>query len=427
VTRSVTVANEGTDVLHVTRLELDAHDYGTAATPFDLAVGETRELAITFRPSRGGSIPATLGITSDDPDRPRAQVALLGTGLATNGPPTAAVLGGGSVECTGPAGALVGLDGSASSDPDSTPGTNDDIATYAWYESYGAPGERLLGSAPALAVTLPLGPHAITLKVTDRAGASGTATTAVTVADTHPPTLSVHAGPSVLWPPNHALVPVHLSLAAQDRCDPSPRAILVSVTSSEPDDAPGNGDGATTDDVQDVGAGAPDTDVLLRAERDGKSSGRIYTLTCSAIDATGNRAQGLATVTVPHDQGHGPEPLLMRLAPAAPGSTAVRIVWPAVSGATGYDVISGSLSALRVAGGVLDLGAVRVLARGTQGTTVDETASSPTPQVGHGFFYLIEQVTGEGAVGYGTESTPWPRVPASCDGGCPGTPVAGNP
>jgi hypothetical protein len=69
---------------------------------------------------------------------------------------------------------------------------------------------------------------------------------------------------------------------------------------------------------------------------------------------------------------------------------------------------------------------VRVLARGTQDTTVDETTPAANPQVGQGFFYLIEQVTSEGAVGYGTESAPWPRVPGSCDGGCPGVVIAGG-
>jgi len=423
-TRSVTLGNNGTDLLHVTALTLSDPDYTTGATPFDLPVGETRDVTITFRPTRSGSIPATLGVTSNDPDQPHAQVALSGTGRALNEPPTAAFSGGGSVECTGPDGALVGLNGSASSDPDSTPGTNDDIASYAWYENYGTPGERLLGSGPTLAVTLPLGEHAMTLKVTDRAGASGTAMTPVTVADTQPPSLTVYSEPAILWPPTHEMVPVHLRLAAQDRCDPSVRTLLVSVTSSEADDAAGNGDGATANDVQDVDPGSADADVLLRAERDSKGSGRVYTLTYRALDAAGNQATGLATVTVPHDQGHGPEPLLMRLSPAASGSTAARIVWPAQDGATGYNVISGTLSAMHVVDGVLNLGAVRVLARGTQGSSVDETAPA-APPVGQGYFYLIEQVTAWGATGYGTESAPWPRVPGSCEGGCPGAGTVG--
>jgi hypothetical protein len=430
--------------------------------------------------------------------------------LVFNGPPTAVLSGGGSVECLGGAGAVT-LDGSASSDPDSTPGTHDDIAAYDWYEDFGAASERRLGSGPTLAVTLPLGPHAITLRVTDRDGAASTATqvvsvldtqpptvacptalpavecegaggayvgvvataldtcagtlplsndrtagggdasapyplgttsvtftatdtaglratcaSQVTVRDTLPPTLTVYTDPVVLWPPNHELVPVHPRLVAQDRCDPSVRATFVSVTSSEPDDATGNGDGATVGDIQDADPGAGGTDLLLRAERDGKGPGRVYTLSYQAIDASGNRAPGLATVTVPHDQGNGPEPLLMRLAPAAADSSAMTIFWPAVSEAVGYNVISGDLSAMHVEGGILRLGTVRVLARGTMETSVSEASPGAAPAVGQGFFYLIEQVTTAGAVGYGTETGPWPRIPDACDGGCPGAEIPGS-
>jgi subtilisin family serine protease len=339
-------------------------------------------------------------------------------------PPIAAISGGGVVECAGPDGTQVIVDGTGSSDSDSTPGTNDDIVSYAWFEDNGGrPGPPLsLEAAPSL--TLSPGVHMLILKVTDRTGLSATATTVVTVRDTLPPTLTVYADPAFLWPPNHELVPVHTRPVAQDRCDPSVRVTLVSTTSSEADDAPGNADGANANDIQGSDPGAADTDLLLRAEREGKGSGRVYTLTYRATDASGNQAPGLATVTVPHDQGHGPEPLLMRLAPGATASAAMRIDWPAVSGATGYNVIRGSLSSIHVVDGVLKLGAVHVLARGTTDTSVIEATPGPAPAVGQGFFYLIEQVTSIGAVGYGTESAPWPRVPESCDGGCPGAAIA---
>jgi hypothetical protein len=334
-------------------------------------------------------------------------------------PPIAAADGGGSAECAAGAGVFA-LDGTASSDPDSTPGTEDDIASYDWYENYAAPGERLLGSGPRLTVTLPLGPHLLTLKVTDRSGAFNVASLAANVVDTLPPTLSVYADPSSLWPPNHEMMPVHVSLSAQDRCDLAVRVTLVSVTSSEPDDAPGGSDGATTGDIQGAVPGTADTDLSLRAERDGHGSGRVYTLTYRATDAAGHQTPGLATVTVPHDQGHGPEPLLMQLAPAGAGATTVQIVWPTVGDALGYNVTAGDLSSVRLENGVLNLGAVRVLARGTTATSVTETDPVASPTAGRAFFYLVEQVTAQGPVGYGTESAPWPRVPASCEGGCPG-------
>lgn len=43
--------------------------------------------------------------------------------------------------------------------------------------------------------------------------------------------------------------------------------------------------------------------VDLRAERSGKGSGRVYTITVECSDASGNTATKTVTVTVPHDQG----------------------------------------------------------------------------------------------------------------------------
>jgi hypothetical protein len=203
-----------------------------------------------------------------------------------------------------------------------------------------------------------------------------------------------------------------------DVCNPNPGVALVSVTSSEPDDAPGMGDGNTTGDIQSADLGTADGEVDIRAERDGIGPGRVYTLTYRAVDASGNATPALAVVTVPHDLGQGPEPLLLRLEPD--GTTGmVRLFWPATPGAVGYDVISGVLSQARVENGQLSLGAVTVLARGTSDTALVEGAGASMPQVGEAFFYLIQPRTERGGLGYGTESAPWPRVPASCDGGCP--------
>ena len=41
----------------------------------------------------------------------------------------------------------------------------------------------------------------------------------------------------------------------------------------------------------------------LRAERAGTAGDRIYTITCTAKDASGNTSVAKTTVTVPHDQG----------------------------------------------------------------------------------------------------------------------------
>jgi hypothetical protein len=45
--------------------------------------------------------------------------------------------------------------------------------------------------------------------------------------------------------------------------------------------------------------------VLLRAERNGKGNGRIYTLTVTCTDVSGSSASNTVQVKVPHDQGKG--------------------------------------------------------------------------------------------------------------------------
>ena len=65
------------------------------------------------------------------------------------------------------------LNGSGSTDPNSTPDTQDDIVSYEWYENYGEAGEVLLATGRTISYDLPLGDHQITLVVTDRAGAQG--------------------------------------------------------------------------------------------------------------------------------------------------------------------------------------------------------------------------------------------------------------
>src|SRR5438093_108490 len=117
--------------------------------------------------------------------------------------------------------------------------------------------------------------------------------------------------PTVLWPPNHRMVPVRVQMQIADRCDSAAGGVLVAATSSEPDDAQGGGDGDTTGDVQMAPAGSPVATLLLRAERSADGPGRVYTLTYQARDASGNTASALSIVSVPHDEGSGPEPVML--------------------------------------------------------------------------------------------------------------------
>jgi hypothetical protein len=204
-----------------------------------------------------------------------------------------------AVECSSWSGAVVRLDGSTSHDPDSRPGEIDDPASLVWYENHGTSSETFLGSGPVVDVTLGLGGHAITLLVTDRAGLSDSDAITVTVQDTEPPSIELRrVVPVVLWPPDHRMVDVEVTAAAVDRCGPVEVA-LQSVTSSEPDDAPGSGDGHTTGDVRGAVIGQPDFAFQLRAERSGAGVGRSYTATFQARDRSGHSTDAAIVIAVP--------------------------------------------------------------------------------------------------------------------------------
>ncbi|HEU5181951.1 MAG TPA: choice-of-anchor D domain-containing protein [Candidatus Polarisedimenticolia bacterium] len=303
------------------------------------------------------------------------------TRVAFSAPPTARALAAPRVECEGPQGASVLLDGSGSSDSGGSAGEG--IVSYEWYRGYGSGGQVLLGTGASLQVTLPLGTHDLQLKVTDEAGESDVASLSVTVEDTTPPVLacpstSPHecsspagavvslmatvadacdagvvvrnsrgggvdasgtfpigesaltfeatdssgnvatcvaavtvrdtvaprlegaASPSVLWKPDHRMVPVSLALQSSDACTAAPAITLLSASSSEPDDAPGGSDGNTTGDISGADLGTPDREVQLRAERSASGPGRTYTLVYEAVDAAGNRTRKTVIVTVPH-------------------------------------------------------------------------------------------------------------------------------
>jgi hypothetical protein len=141
-----------------------------------------------------------------------------------------------------------------------------------------------------------LGAHILTLNATDQAGNVGSANVTVTVIDTTPPEINATVTPEVLWPPNHKYAEIKANVTAYDICDPSPEITLVSVTSNEPDN--GIGDGNTIYDFVIVN----DFTFNLREERAGTGSGRIYTITYKATDASGNSALASVTVTVEHNQ-----------------------------------------------------------------------------------------------------------------------------
>lgn len=209
-----------------------------------------------------------------------------------NTPPTADAGEDQTIEC--PDG--VTLDGSGSTDADSTEGTNDDIVLYEWFL-----GEEKIAEGMTAEVILPLGVHVITLKVTDNLGATDTDEVTITVVDTTAPVVTLRLSPAVLWPPNHKMRDIHAILEIIEECDPTPVIELVSATSNEPDN--GLGDGDTENDIQGAEFGSADMDFSLRAERAGVGHGRIYTVLYRVTDASGNSTLAEATIEVPHDRG----------------------------------------------------------------------------------------------------------------------------
>jgi hypothetical protein len=143
-----------------------------------------------------------------------------------------------------------------------------------------------------------LGKTSVSLTVSDSHGASSSCTANVTVVDILPPTITkVSATPSMLWPPNHKMVPVRVIITASDNCSGTPKCGIVSVASNEP--VNGLGDGDTTPDWQFF---SNSLIVNLRAERSGQGSGRIYTVGVQCRDASGNKSLSTVQVRVPHDQ-----------------------------------------------------------------------------------------------------------------------------
>ncbi|MBI2504746.1 MAG: PD40 domain-containing protein [Candidatus Latescibacteria bacterium] len=165
-----------------------------------------------------------------------------------NSAPLAAAGADQSVECVSHSGVQVALDGSQSSDLDG------DELSYRWLEN-----NRQIATGIEPTVTLGLGKHTITLVVKDGSLESQPDEATVTVQDTQPPTLTLNGSAQVTLE-CHVDTYTEEGAQASDACDPNPKVSI---------------------------SGSVDTQKLGN-----------YTITYTAIDASGNSASVTRAVQV---------------------------------------------------------------------------------------------------------------------------------
>jgi len=141
------------------------------------------------------------------------------------------------------------------------------------------------------------GDHVVEFVASDACGGESRCAVTIAVAipqpDNRAPDCSgAHAEPSVLWPPNKALVPVSIVGITDPDGDP----VSVQVVRIVQDEPVGN-------EANCADAVIANGSVSVRAERDGGGDGRVYELRYRAVDARGAACEGAVRVCVGND-GH---------------------------------------------------------------------------------------------------------------------------
>ena len=172
------------------------------------------------------------------------------------------------------------------------PGSCSAAVDYPVAASDNCSGATLVCEPPANSL-FPTGTTTVRCTARDGAGNSSACSFQVVVEDVEAPLVTrLSASPEVLWPPDHALVPVTVTAEAADNCG-EPDFRIIAVNSNEPlAEAPGTRDGEAWELI------GPMT-VNLRAERTTQIGERIYAITVECRDRAGNRAVHDVNVRVP--------------------------------------------------------------------------------------------------------------------------------
>ncbi|MCI0581271.1 MAG: HYR domain-containing protein, partial [Chloroflexi bacterium] len=150
---------------------------------------------------------------------------------------------------------------------------------------------RVTSDAPA---AFPPGRTTVTWTASDTSGNAATCRQDVLVSEEDGPAVSATVATRLLWPPNHKLVDVGLTVVASDPSGAMP-GVELEVWADEPEDQT-TGDGNQYPDAQ-----IQPTRLLLRSERKGDGDGRVYLLLARATNESGQTAHSCRAVVAPHD------------------------------------------------------------------------------------------------------------------------------
>lgn len=146
---------------------------------------------------------------------------------------------------------------------------------------------------------LPLGVHTLTLVVSDGIH-TVSADISVTVIDSVAPTLAPVTDTLILWPPNNKMVDVVIYANAEDNSR-GEVTLTITVKSNEPPAKNSKGQIISDYSIQQIDQQNGVIYLQLRAARTGNEAERIYTVSITATDSSGNSSFADVLIKVPHD------------------------------------------------------------------------------------------------------------------------------